>query len=332
MPKLDLSNPVEVERFQQFTKNAEFGKITQSIPWSKVKKAWEPLYIYLEDEAGNITASLSILMVNNVVGKKIAYATKGPICAELNPKQLKTLFDEAEKYLPVDEIFMLRCDPEVLYSKELEKELEAEGFTVRNRKVDPHSTIQPRLNMVLQLKGKTEDELLASFHSKTRYNIRYSIRKGVQCVRAHSKEAVDAFYETHKIMAERQGITYRPKEYFFDLLDAFDEDELQIFLTHDEEEILSGAVAINYGDRVWYMYGGSTNQKRNLMPNYLMQWEMIRWGLDTNKSYYDFGGIFEEDLEDGLYRFKNSFTNGVTEYIGEIDRIYDQEKYDIFNQ
>ena len=331
MPLLDFNNKEDVKRLEEFISNSPYGKTTQSLAWRQIKNNWQPFYIYLEDENGNIKSSMLILTIDNPVGKKLAYAPKGPVCDTKNPQNVKELFDGAEKYLNTDEIFMLRCDPEILYSEELNKDYQNLGFITRNKDVDPHSTIQPRLNMILDLQNKTEDEAMQALHKKTRYNIRLAQRKGVKCTYSTSDKAIDLFYDTHKIMAERQQISYRPKDYFKRLIKEFGPNHARVYLTFDDEEVLSGAIAINYGDRVWYMYGGSTNNKRNLMPNYLMQWEMIKWALETNKPYYDFGGIFKIDLEDGLYRFKKSFTGGVTEYIGEIDRVYDQEKYNQFN-
>ena len=34
---------------------------------------------------------------------------------------------------------------------------------------------------------------------------------------------------------------------------------------------IAGTLAIWYGDKVWYLYGASSNEDRNYMPNYLHQ-------------------------------------------------------------
>ena len=336
MPIVDLKNSDEVDRYRKFMNKSSFKKATQSLEWGKVKNNWQPCYVYLEDGNGSIKAAMSILMAPNSYagGKKLAYCSKGPVCDITDVPLLKELYDEAQKYLESQDVFVLRCDPEVLYNDKLNEQLREAGFIVRNKGLVGHGTIMPRYNMLLNLSEYTLDnidELLMTFHSKTRYNIRLAKRKGVTVDYANSPQALDLFYHTHEIMAKRQHITYRPKEYFERVLDVFG-DHVRVYLAHDDEEVLSGAIAMNYGDRVWYMYGGSTNNKRNLMPNYLMQWEMIKWAIETNKTVYDFGGIFEIDLDDGLYRFKNGFTNGVTEYIGEIDRVFDEDAYRKYNE
>ena len=52
--------------------------------------------------------------------------------------------------------------------------------------------IQPRYVFRLNVEGKTEDELLAGFHQKWRYNIRLAERKGVT-VKICGKEMVPDF-------------------------------------------------------------------------------------------------------------------------------------------
>ncbi len=328
MPMVDVHDEAAMTRYTEFVRNSPYAQACQDPAWSQVKNNWQPFYFFLEED-GAICAAMSVLTITAAKGKKLAYANRGPICDPRDVQLVKKMFDEAESYLQeVQDIFLLRCDPEVLYDPQLQEAYEAAGFLVRNSEKAPHATIQPRMNMRLDTAGKSEDELLASFHSKTRYNIRLAARKGVEVSWSRSDEAVKAFYDTHEVMSKRQGITHRPLEYFQRVMAAFGENA-RIYLATYEGEVLSGALCLSYGTCTWYMYGGSTNSHRNLMPNYLMQWEMIKWGLERGTRWYDFGGIFEIDETDGLYKFKRGFVgeDNVTAYIGELDRVYDEAAY-----
>ena len=52
-------------------------------------------------------------------------------------------------------------------------------------------------------------------------------------------------------------------------------------MAYYEGEAIAGTIASHVGDKVWYLYGASSNSHRNLMPNYLLQWEMIRWAIQS---------------------------------------------------
>ena len=58
--------------------------------------------------------------------------------------------------------------------------------------------VQPRYVFRLDIKGKTEDEVFKEFHQKTRYNIRYARKKGVE-IKEGTKEDLKKF---HEIMVE----------------------------------------------------------------------------------------------------------------------------------
>ena len=73
---------------------------------------------------------------------------------------------------------------------------------------------------------------------------------------------------------------------------------------------------------MWYLYGASSNEHRNLMPNYLLQWEGIKYAIKNKKEIYDFRGVTsiinKNHPQYGLYRFKKGFNAEYTEFIGEI--------------
>jgi len=80
------------------------------------------------------------------------------------------------------------------------------------------------------------------------------------------------------------------------------------------------------GGKSWYLYGASGNVHRNAMPNYLLQWAMIRWALKENCRFYDFRGVPGDLAEDnplyGLYRFKKGFGGVYTRFTGLFIRRY----------
>jgi lipid II:glycine glycyltransferase (peptidoglycan interpeptide bridge formation enzyme) len=72
------------------------------------------------------------------------------------------------------------------------------------------------------------------------------------------------------------------------------------------------------------------------MPNYLLQWEMIKWAKESGCTLYDFRGI-SGDLDPsnplyGLYRFKKGFNGSYTEFIGEFDLVFDALMYKLWDK
>ena len=97
---------------------------------------------------------------------------------------------------------------------------------------------------------------------------------------------------------------------------------MKLMMAYHEDKPVSGIIDIIYGNKIWYLYGASSNEHRNLMPNYLLQWEMIKEAIKAKKDMYDFRGVSgvldESHPQYGLYRFKKGFGAEFTEFIGEI--------------
>ena len=134
----------------------------------------------------------------------------------------------------------------------------------------------------------------------------------------NSKEDLKDF---HSIMLEtgvRDGFVTRSLEYFEKMYDAMAPEHLRLYMAYLDGKPIAGTIAILYGDKCWYLYGASSNKHRNVMPNYLLQWEMIKWALENNCNVYDFRGV-SGDLDEnsplyGLYRFKKGFNGDFTEF------------------
>ena len=189
--------------------------------------------------------------------------------------------------------------------------------------------IQPRYVFRLNVEGKTEEELQAGFHQKWRYNIRVAQKKGVE-VKICGKEMVPAFADLMLTTGVRDGFVTRQPEYFAAMLDNLGE-HCRLYMAFHEGQPIAGTLAIHYGDKVWYLYGASSNEHRNLMPNYLLQWCMIQWAVETGCRVYDFRGVSGDVSEDnplyGLYRFKKGFGGDFTEFVGEMDLVLNKPIY-----
>lgn len=333
MSILNKENKEEVKKYKEFVDNFSSTSLMQSMNWADVKKGWESEYVYLEED-GKIVMAMSLVIRKIIGSKSMIYAPRGPVGDIYDIQKVKKITEEVDKIAKKYNAFVFRFDPERYYDEKLEEMYVKEGYKVRNRKFGKNELIQPRYNMILNISGKTEEEVFKGYSEKTRYNVRVAKRKGVTVRYSRDVEDLKTFYNLYVVTGIRDKIASRPYDYFERMLNTFDENHMRIYIAEFEGKALSAAIAINYGKKTFYLYGASSNEKRNLMPNYLMQQEMIEWAIETGCDLYDFGGVFILDKSNGLYKFKEGFCRqeGVTEFIGEIDKVYSKFWYFAFTK
>ena len=325
--KSDTKVLSDYEKFVISAKNVSF---MQSECWQKLKKSWSSERIVIRDEFGNIEGAMQILIKKiPFLNTCFMYAPRGPVCDMHDVNTLRLLIDRAKLLAEKYNAFMLKIDPMILYDDyEAINILKGMGFRY-NPDVPEDDCVQSLINYVLDIDGRSKEEVFNSFHSKWRYNIRLAGRKGVECDYHNSN--LDAFYELMLETGKRDGFSIRSKEYFGDMLSAFGENARLYMCYTPEGEEISGALAVRFGDRVSYVYGCSTSKHREFMPNYLMQWNMISWAIESGCRIYDFMGIphcYEENHPNyGVYRFKKGFNGRVAKYAGEFDYIFSRMKH-----
>lgn len=102
---------------------------------------------------------------------------------------------------------------------------------------------------------------------------------------------------------------------------------------HPDDLILSGAILAQSGHKAYYLYGASSNQYRDFLPNHNMQFEMMRYARDNGAKTYDFGGVSvdppKESPHFGLWQFKKVWGTEVSEKIGEFDYMLNKPLYTV---
>ena len=271
-----MSNNDKLEKFLETNKKSHF---LQSPEWAKVKTDWENEMIVIE-ENGEIKGTMSILLRKvPIFNRYIMYAPRGFVCNEHDKETLKKLTEKAKEIAKKYKAFIFRLDPDISNEdEEFKKIAEEVGYKIKKNIKNIDQVIQPKYVFRLDLTNKTEEELLASFNQKTRYNIRVALRKGVQ-VRVGTKEDLETFYNIMKETGSRDHFFIRPLSYFEHLYECMGEKHVRLIIAEHEGTPIAAVMPILYGNKVWYLYGGSSNKYRNLMPNYLLQFEMMKWGL-----------------------------------------------------
>ncbi|MFV0399238.1 MAG: lipid II:glycine glycyltransferase FemX [Oscillospiraceae bacterium] len=323
---MEILDPQQYGEYEEFVRAHPNGAITQSTLWHGVKDNWGHDVVVLRDrESGKITAGVSLISRKMPgFGTSMLYAPRGPVCDWHDPAQMRALQEGIDQVAKKRRAHLYKMDPDIPADDEAFLALAKEMGYRRFAEPTGFETIQTRFNYRLYLEGRDEEALLANLTQKTRYNVRVAMKKGVE-VRVVGKEYLDDFMRLMLITGERDGFSVRSKAYFEKMLDALGE-HVRLYMSFYEGRAVSGAVTTNYAGKTCYVYGASDNEYRNVMPNYLIQWEMIRWAVETGCTVYDFQGVSgildEEDHLYGLYRFKKGFNGRIDELAGEFDRIY----------
>ena len=317
--------------YEQFLESQPAGDFLQTLAWGRVKSltGWQSEPLVLQDRDGRIVLS-ALLLSRRLPGLplRLFYAPRGPVLDwDQAPEQLEAILRafaaETRRLGRHHRSILVKCDPALPIGNDHARQaLAAAGFRSAGAGLS-FEGVQPRFVYEIDI-GRDSGELLAAFGSKHRYNIRLAGRRGVTVRPAAGEHDMAAFYRLLEVTAERDGFGIRTYEYYEAIWrEVVTTGGAQLFLAEHDGKLLSGALVFLLGRRGWYVYGASSNEGRNLMPNYALHWEIMLWLKERDFAIYDMRGI-SGDLTPGsrlygLYRFKKGFSGRVVEYAGEYD-------------
>lgn len=315
------------------------GDVLQCWEWGELKSrtGWTPLPVAVE-HAGALAAACLLLKRPLPGGLSLLYAPRGPVADFSSADLWPGLAREIRAVARRERAIAVKVDPAIpAADAQAAAALRLAGFGPA-ASAEAVGGTQPRQVMKLDL-SPSEDELLAGFAPKWRYNIRLAERKGVAVTDQATREDLPAWYEVLKITGRRDGFTVRALSYFYDLWDLIIAPGLgRLFLARLGEQLIAGTMAFCLPPQCWYVYGASSNEHRNLMPNHALQWAMMRWAKAQGCTLFDFRGVAPEvDGEPqghlaGLNRFKRGFGAHYVEYLGDYDLVLHPAAYWAFQR
>ena len=140
-------------------------------------------------------------------------------------------------------------------------------------------------------------------------------------MRVCGPEALPEFYDLMKTTGIRDGFAVRPCSYFEGMLRSLG-THARLYLAYHDGKPLAGAITAQFGNKTWYLYGASADEGRDKMANYLLQWNMIQWAIESGCDWYDFRGVSGGQAENktkGLLRFKSGFGAQIYSLVGEYE-------------
>jgi lipid II:glycine glycyltransferase (peptidoglycan interpeptide bridge formation enzyme) len=179
---------------------------------------------------------------------------------------------------------------------------------------------------------KSEDELLAAMHPKGRYNIKVAKKHNVEVKEDNSEKAFEHYWRLTEETTTRQKFYAHTKHYHELQWHTFSHDTdtnkltSHLFTAQYENKTLTALLFFVFHDTIYYPYGASSNENRNVMHSNLAMWEGIRFGKKLGLTKFDMWGALgqEPDPKDswfGFHDFKRKFGPDHVEFIGSYDLV-----------
>lgn len=189
-----------------------------------------------------------------------------------------------------------------------------------------HHPLFTKYTFILDL-TKSEEDLLKAMHSKTRYNLKIAQKHGVIIKEDDSQEAFDAYLRLTRETTSRQGFYAHNETYHKTMWDILHSAGIaHLFTASHNGEILTAWVIFTFHDTIYYPYGASSRDHREVMAPTLMLWEIAKWAKTKGYKAFDLWGAMgpNPDPNDpwfGFHRFKQGFTPQLVEFVGSYDLI-----------
>lgn len=301
--------------------------ILQLPEWGELKSRYLWDAVQISDKESQNT--IQLLFRRLPLGFHIAYIPK----VKVDPA-FHSMLPEIHRVCKQKNAIFLKVEPDYWEEEQQNMDIPV-GF------VNSSYAIQPQRTIVIDLVAD-DDAILSRMKQKTRYNIRLSKKKGVV---VRKTEDVSLFFELMVETGSRDAFGIHSHEYFNDAYKLFHPiGACEIFVAEYESKALAAIMVFKHGKRAWYFYGASSNEHRNLMPTYLLQWEGMRWAKSQGCTEYDLWGVPDADLatlenefmerSDGLwgvYRFKRGFGGDLKRADGPWDKVYKPILYKLYD-
>ena len=279
---------------------------------------WEEFKLRTGYQKSHHVSDILVLQKKLPMGRSMLYS---PLVAEKNyESRIKNngFFEQIEQIAEENNAIFYRLElniPIIHDSK----------FIIPERFIKAFEEMQPENNWVVDL-TLSEEEILSGMKQKGRYNIKIAEEAGLTLTTsnlADSKE-LNAFFDQYQKTGQRHKIAYRSKQYFTTLLEILGGKGYALACTvwHAQKPLASG-IFILFGESALYLYGGSSDEDRNLMAPYLMHWEMIKYAKEKGLKEYNFLGVAPDDDQNhpwaGITRFKKQFGGEQVNIVGCFD-------------
>jgi lipid II:glycine glycyltransferase (peptidoglycan interpeptide bridge formation enzyme) len=310
-----------------------YAHILQSWEWGSFKHittGWQPTRLAFYDDTHHIVAMASIL-TRRIAFLRVMYVPKGAVLAYEDESLRNGVLDYLKQFAKKRMAIWLKIDPDVPIATGVpntpEDKLIPTGQSLKAHLSETNwrfsdDQVQFRNTLVIDL-SRDEETLLAEMSQNTRRKIRTAEKKGI-IIKNATLDDLPILYDLYRVTGERDHFLTRPPAYYERAWRDFMVTGLaHALIAYDENTPIAHIILFHFGRKCWYFYGASSNLSREKMPNYLLQWEGMRWAKAQGYALYDMWGapndFIESDRLWGVYQFKQGFRGEVVRHIGAWD-------------
>lgn len=287
----------------------------QSYEWGEFRSSKTVEVLRLGEYKGNVLKEVYQISLHQIPKTpwKIGYCPKSNIPSKEVTKKIEELVKKKG-------VVMVKFEPNV-------KKGEGEVRMKRWKKEFPVVKGEPlftRYTFWLNLK-RSEEELMAGMKSKTRYNVRLAEKRGVRVVEDSSKKGFEDYWRLMEATTKRQEFYAHDKNYHKRMWEMMSKSkQAHLFKAVFKDEVLTAWVLLKLNKILYYPYGASSREHRELMANNLMMWEVIKFGKKEGCELFDMWGSLGPDPDKndpwyGFHRFKEGYGAELVEFVGSWD-------------
>ena len=162
--------------------------------------------------------------------------------------------------------------------------------------------------------NQSNEEIWRNMAKSNRNKIKKSLSNGVEVIAVDSKEALRPFFKIYiELMNTKQakGFYKFPIDFFQELFELF-KDNAELLVAKFENKIIAGLILMGERPFLHTYLSASDPDYLYLAPNNILKYYGALRAKENGFSYYVLGGGYRPN--DGLYKFKKSFSNTTIDY------------------
>lgn len=277
----------------------------QTTEWAEFRKEW-----------GNeiLTTEFGIITLHKIPFTKFKIGI-----FEKGPKPTKEMLNQLRELGKEKNIIFIKLEPNVEKDDSAIKLLSKSGL-IKGKTLFTPTTFWIDLT-------KSEEELLASFSSKTRYNIRLAQKHGVNVRIDNSDKSFEKYLELTDETNKRQGFYSHTPKYHRLMWKHLKGNIANLLTASYKGEVITTWILFSHDSFLYYPYGASTDKYKEVMANNLMMWEAIKFGKKQGLTTFDLWGREEGK---GFTKFKEGYNPKVIEFVGSWDLVINKPMYHLY--